>query len=52
MRISDTPKTSGTKTHTNSEAQLIGRGARYNPFILEGEKAISVDMRIRLSLVY
>ena len=39
VRISDTPKTSGTKAHTNSEAQLIGRGARYNPFILEGKKS-------------
>ena len=25
-----------TRTQTNSEAQLIGRGARYNPFVYEG----------------
>lgn len=39
VRISDAPKTSGTKSQTNSEAQLIGRGARYNPFKLEGERS-------------
>lgn len=37
VRISDPVKTSGTKTQTNSEAQLIGRGARYNPFKLKGK---------------
>lgn len=37
VRISDPPTTSGTKNSTLSEAQLIGRGARYNPFLLEGK---------------
>jgi len=35
VRISDPEKTSGTKTKTNAEAQLIGRGARYNPFEMD-----------------
>lgn len=39
VRISDTPSAKGTKTSTNSEAQLIGRGARYYPFVLEGKKS-------------
>lgn len=33
VRIGEQPITS---TQTNSEAQLIGRGARYNPFVYEG----------------
>ncbi|AQS52500.1 hypothetical protein BW727_100090 [Jeotgalibaca dankookensis] len=37
VRISDTENAKGTKTSTMAEAQLIGRGARYNPFELEGE---------------
>ncbi|WP_082918228.1 DEAD/DEAH box helicase family protein [Oceanobacillus sp. Castelsardo] len=39
VRLSDDPKVSGTKATTMSEAQLIGRGARYNPFLLEGERS-------------
>lgn len=39
VRISDTPAAKGTKNSTNTEAQLIGRGARYNPFIVDGEKS-------------
>lgn len=35
VRISE--KASNTKTGTDSEAQLIGRGARYYPFVLKGE---------------
>jgi type III restriction enzyme len=35
VRISETAKT--TKTTTDSEAQLIGRGARYCPFRYQGE---------------
>lgn len=35
VRISESAKT--TKTTTDSEAQLIGRGARYYPFQYEGE---------------
>ncbi|MFJ7935545.1 DEAD/DEAH box helicase family protein [Sporosarcina sp. NPDC096371] len=37
VRISE--GTSGTRSTTDSEAQLIGRGARYNPFIYEGKKS-------------
>ncbi|WP_350494645.1 DEAD/DEAH box helicase family protein [Peribacillus frigoritolerans] len=37
IRISE--GAAGTKTATDSEAQLIGRGARYYPFVLEGEKS-------------
>lgn len=37
VRISDTENAKGNKTSTMAEAQLIGRGARYNPFELEGE---------------
>lgn len=39
VRLSDDPKLSGTKATTMSEAQLIGRGARYNPFLLNGERS-------------
>jgi len=39
VRLSDDPKASGTKATTLSEAQLIGRGARYYPFLLEGKRA-------------
>ena len=35
VRISDTENAKGTKTSTMAEAQLIGRGARYNPFRLD-----------------
>lgn len=37
VRISE--KASATKNATDSEAQLIGRGARYYPFIYEGKKS-------------
>lgn len=37
VRISE--KASTTKTNTDSEAQLIGRGARYFPFIYQDEKS-------------
>ena len=37
VRISDTENAKGNKTSTMAEAQLIGRGARYNPFELEGK---------------
>lgn len=36
VRISE--RASSSKAGTDSEAQLIGRGARYYPFVLEGEK--------------
>lgn len=39
VRLSDDPKVRGTKATTMSEAQLIGRGARYYPFLLEGERS-------------
>ncbi|RAN59600.1 restriction endonuclease [Dolosigranulum pigrum] len=39
VRISDVEKDSRTKTYTNAEAQLIGRGARYNPFEIGGNKS-------------
>ena len=39
VRLSDDPKTKGTKATTMSEAQLIGRGARYYPFLLDGERS-------------
>lgn len=39
VRLSDDPKVSGTIATTMSEAQLIGRGARYNPFLLNGERS-------------
>lgn len=34
VRLSDDPKTSGKKSMTMAEAQLIGRGARYNPLTI------------------
>lgn len=37
VRISE--GASNTKTTTDSEAQLIGRGARYYPFVYKGEKS-------------
>lgn len=37
VRISE--GATGTKTTTDSEAQLIGRGARYYPFVYEGSKS-------------
>ncbi|QIH77399.1 DEAD/DEAH box helicase family protein [Macrococcoides canis] len=37
VRLSDDPKSNGNKATTMSEAQLIGRGARYYPFKLNGE---------------
>lgn len=37
VRLSDDPRTSGTRATTMSEAQLIGRGARYYPFLLDGK---------------
>ncbi|WP_392560230.1 DEAD/DEAH box helicase family protein [Orbus mooreae] len=37
VRISE--KASSTKANTDSEAQLIGRGARYYPFIYDSEKS-------------
>ena len=39
VRISDPKTTSGNKKSTTSEAQLIGRGARYNPFIIDGKRS-------------
>lgn len=36
VRISNAKNTKGDKKTTMAEAQLIGRGARYNPFLLEG----------------
>lgn len=39
VRISESA--SSTKSGTDSEAQLIGRGARYYPFVLEGEKSFT-----------
>lgn len=36
VRIGEQPITAN---QTNSEAQLVGRGARYNPFIYNGEKS-------------
>lgn len=38
VRIGEQPITS---TQTNSEAQLIGRGARYNPFVYEGSTSFT-----------
>ena len=37
VRISDTENAKGNKVSTMAEAQLIGRGARYNPFKLNNE---------------
>lgn len=39
VRISETAV--ATSNATNSEAQLIGRGARYNPFEYEGKKSFT-----------
>lgn len=39
VRISESA--SSTKSGTDSEAQLIGRGARYYPFALDGEKSFT-----------
>ncbi|MGX6971552.1 DEAD/DEAH box helicase family protein [Vagococcus bubulae] len=39
VRISNYKDTKGDKKTTMAEAQLIGRGARYNPFELDGEKS-------------
>lgn len=39
VRINE--KSSKTKNSTDSEAQLIGRGARYYPFVYEGEKSFT-----------
>lgn len=41
VRLSDDPKAKGTKATTMSEAQLIGRGARYYPFLLDGEHSFT-----------
>lgn len=41
VRLSDDPKAKGTKATTMSEAQLIGRGARYYPFLLNGERSFT-----------
>src|SRR5690625_4482195 len=41
VRLSDDPKTKGTKATTMSEAQLIGRGARYYPFSLNGKRSFT-----------
>ena len=56
VRIGEQPVTA---TQTNSEAQLIGRGARYNPFIYNGEKSYtrrfdgdSRELRLLESLYY
>src|SRR5699024_4147791 len=39
VRLSDDSKVRGTKATTMSEAQLIGRGARYYPFLLDGDRS-------------
>ena len=39
VRISNFKDTKGDKKTTMAEAQLIGRGARYNPFKLDGERS-------------
>jgi len=41
VRLSDDPKAKGTKATTMSEAQLIGRGARYYPFLLNEERSFT-----------
>nr|WP_230973938.1 hypothetical protein [Cerasibacillus terrae] len=41
VRLSDDPKVRGTKATTMSEAQLIGRGARYYPFLLNDERSFT-----------
>ncbi|MGO2617146.1 MAG: DEAD/DEAH box helicase family protein [Lactococcus cremoris] len=39
VRISNAINTKGDKKTTMAEAQLIGRGARYNPFLLDGVRS-------------
>src|SRR5690625_4655531 len=41
VRLSDDPKAKGTKATTMSEAQLIGRGARHYPFLMNGERSFT-----------
>ena len=41
VRLSDDPKAKGTKATTMSEAQLIGRGARYYPFLFHGDRSFT-----------
>lgn len=41
VRLSDDPSAKGTKATTMSEAQLIGRGARYYPFLLDGKRSFT-----------
>lgn len=41
VRLSDDPKANGNKATTMSEAQLIGRGARYYPFKIEGQRSFT-----------
>nr|WP_273710238.1 DEAD/DEAH box helicase family protein [Leuconostoc mesenteroides] len=43
VRIGEQPITS---TQTNREAQLIGRGARYNPFVYEEQHRLRDDLTI------
>ncbi|MCM3799779.1 DEAD/DEAH box helicase family protein [Caldibacillus thermoamylovorans] len=57
VRISE--GATSTKTTTDSEAQLIGRGARYYPFVHEGEKSyqrrfddIASDLKVIETLHY
>ncbi|NTR28620.1 type III restriction endonuclease subunit R, partial [Enterococcus faecium] len=57
VRISEGAGT--TRTATDSEAQLIGRGARYFPFVYEGEKSyqrrfdnVNSDLRFLETLHY
>ncbi|HBG01344.1 MAG TPA: restriction endonuclease, partial [Firmicutes bacterium] len=45
VRLSDHPTVSGTKAKTISEAQLIGRGARYFPFLLNGQRSYTRRFR-------
>lgn len=41
VRLSDDPRAKGTKSTTLSEAQLIGRGARYYPFLLNNQRSFT-----------
>lgn len=41
VRLSDDPKAKGNKATTISEAQLIGRGARYYPFKIDGKRSFT-----------
>lgn len=57
VRISE--GATSTKTTTDSEAQLIGRGARYYPFVYKGEKSyqrrfddIASDLKVIETLHY